>query len=230
MPGPVIWRNISTDKYSNPISFRKTGDEMKKSILLTAGLAMTFWGSSLLSGAELTLVKNGRPEATIILSQQPTQAAQFAAFELQQHIKLITGVIIPIGKENEPVTGIKILVGESRNTRALGIKSRDFKEQEYLIKFTRDAIVLMGSDKADFTAVTYDLKNPACMSTWPGFWDERSTTYAVYDFLMKFCGVRWFNPTDTGTIIPKVSTLTVCGQDIRRRPFFEFRDSMGAGR
>ena len=201
---------------------------MTRSILSAAISACICCGNGLVSGAGMTLVKSGIPEATIILAQQPTRAAQFAAFELQHHIKLITGAAIPIVRDGESVSGIKLLVGESKGTRILGLTNDGFKEQEYLIKFTRNAIVFMGSDKADFTAVTYDLKNLSCMSTWPGFWDERSTTYAVYDFLMKFCGVRWFNPTDTGTIIPKVGTLTVHGQDIRRQPFFEYRDSMGA--
>src|SRR3990172_3259492 len=75
--------------------------------------------------------------------------------------------------------------------------------------------------------VRYDLGgNPAdAYHSWPGLWDERGTLNACYDFLEKFCGVRWFNPTDFGMDCPKTPTLAISGHTIRRAPAFRYRDA-----
>ena len=46
-------------------------------------LAVLVWPALALSGAELDLVKNGEPHATIVLAQRPTASAQLAAWEHQ---------------------------------------------------------------------------------------------------------------------------------------------------
>lgn len=57
----------------------------------------------------------------------------------------------------------------------------------------------------------------------PDLHDDQATCYAVYDFLERFCGVRWFNPTDFGTVYTPRETLTVTGESIRRSPVFKMR-------
>lgn len=57
----------------------------------------------------------------------------------------------------------------------------------------------------------------------PDFHDDQATCYAVYDFLERFCGVRWFSPTDFGTIYTPRPTLTVTGDSIQRSPVFKMR-------
>lgn len=58
----------------------------------------------------------------------------------------------------------------------------------------------------------------------PQKFTPQATCYAVYDFLERFCGVRWYAPGDDGTIIPKAATLAIEGADVRRKPAMEFRD------
>ena len=53
------------------------------------------------------------------------------------------------------------------------------------------------------------------------------TVYAVYDFLEKCCGVRWYAPTDEGMVCPQTKTLTVTVKDMRRRPAMDFRSGTG---
>ncbi|MBM4049421.1 MAG: DUF4838 domain-containing protein, partial [Planctomycetes bacterium] len=182
-------------------------------------------GASGASKHGLTLARDGKPTATLVLSQEPTRAAQLAAFELQWHVKEISGATLPIIRGDEKAEGVRVLVGESAASRALGLKGDDFKAQEYLVRFMPNTLVLMGKDKvedapgrADASAVDY-----AAYATWPGLWEEQGTLYAAYEFLEKFCGVRWLNPTDTGTLLPKKPTLTVKGSEVRRAPFFHFR-------
>ena len=175
-------------------------------------------------GGSFTLVDRGRPAAHIVLSHQPTRAAQLAAYELQHHVKLVTGAELPLVKEPAKAEGVRILLGESSATKDIGIKGDDFGPQEYLIRFLPDTLILVGRDKDDRTEIKYDESDPFQFQTWPGLFDEQGTCHAVYDFLERFCGVRWYSPTELGTVAPQTKTLIVEGADVRRSPAFSYRD------
>ena len=178
---------------------------------------------------EMTLVKDGKPAASIVLAKQPSRAAQLAAFELREHLRRISGAELPIVADDTPAAGTRVLVGESAATRALGLANPGFAPQEYLVKFLPGTLALMGRDKADTGRVEYDyLANPGAVETWPGLYDEQGTMYAVYDFLEKHCGVHWINPTDFGTIHPSNATVTATGDELRRKPFMAFRGGSAA--
>ena len=207
----------------------------KKMVLVVMGIAlmmMTVSVESKTKSKSIALVRRGRPAATIVLADTPTRAAQFAAAELQHHIEKITGAKLPIATDEDNIKGTRILVGESNATRALGLKNEDFSNQEYLISFRKKVMVLMGRDKDDLKKMDY--ANP---ETFPGYSDcvrngthyfnlisdEQATCYAVYDFLERFCGVRWYLPTDLGLVCPKEKTLVVKGVDVRRSPAMKHR-------
>ena len=57
----------------------------------------------------------------------------------------------------------------------------------------------------------------------PDYFGDNGSLFAVYDFLERFCGVRWYLPTDLGTVIPRRPTLTVVGSDVRRAPAMPYR-------
>ena len=52
--------------------------------------------------------------------------------------------------------------------------------------------------------------------------------YAVWDFLWNYCGVRWLDPTDAGTVIPSNPSLSVRCRDFSSRPFAKGRTPTGA--
>lgn len=106
-------------------------------------------GAGLPFSGRLELVRNGRPVSTIVLSRHPSRSAAFAVMELQDHIQKITGARLPIKTDDVKITGARILVGESAATQALGIRSQDFKSQEYLVQFLPNALVLIGRDEDD---------------------------------------------------------------------------------
>ena len=172
---------------------------------------------------KLDLVRDGRPAATIIIAQEPTKAAQFAAYELQYHVRLITGAELPIVADDAAVTGARVLVGESRATHALGLVGQPFATEEYLIRFLPDTLLLLGKDHGDYGPVKYSFDDLNAYTTWPGLFAEHATCFAVYDLLER-CGVRWFTPDDTGLVYPTQDTLTVSGPDVRRSPAFRYRE------
>lgn len=91
------------------------------------------------------LARDGKPAATIIVAKGAAAAADFAAAELQEHVRKITGATLPIVTDEAPAEGRRILVGESAATRALKVGTA-LKPQECLITFLPDTLVLMGRD------------------------------------------------------------------------------------
>ena len=165
-----------------------------------------------------TLVRDGKALVSIVIGKSPTKSAQLAAAELQYHVEKITGTKLPIVSDEAPVNGNVILVGESKATEALGLRSEDFKPQEYTIQCKDGLIVLMGRDKDDRGKLDY-----ANADTFPYVFDEQGTCYAVYDFLERLCDVRWYLPTDLGLVYPKTRTLQVKAFNIRRSPYIKYR-------
>lgn len=95
---------------------------------------------------DLGLTRDGKPTASIVVAAGPTEAAVVAAIELRDHIKKISGADLPILPDTTMPQGTRVLVGESAATRALGLKSDDFKDQEYMIDERAGNLVLMGRD------------------------------------------------------------------------------------
>ena len=52
---------------------------------------------------------------------------------------------------------------------------------------------------------------------------ENGTLYGVYDFLERFCDVRWYAPGEIGVVCPKTPTLVVHGVDVQRAPVMKYR-------
>ncbi len=165
-----------------------------------------------------TLVENGMPAATIVIDANATRGAQFAALELQWHVKKMTGAELPIIEGTAPAAGTKILVGANEISRQMGVKSSDFKKQEYLVTVKNDIVILSGKDKEDTGKVDYqDVK------TFPDRWEECGTCHAVYDFLERL-GFRWYLPTDLGVTYTPSQTLKAADVGVKRAPFMKYRD------
>lgn len=218
-----------------------------------AGRSHAFLGHG--SHPAFTLARNGQAACTIVVAEHPTPAAQLAALELQSHVLKVTGAELPIRNDAGTVSGSRILVGESAATRALGFSGAAFAPQEYLIAFRPETLILIGRDWEDTEANRHEFGRPmSCGDTlsatrqridyWkttglperstgemelPGVYDDQGTCYAAYDFLERYCGVRWYGPSDTGIILPSRTTLVAGGPDVRRSPALKYRDALWSG-
>lgn len=216
--------------------------------------ALCALGASTGPAEAIELVRQGAPACSIVTAERPTPAARLAALELQYHLLKISGARIPIRSESERVEGRRILVGESAATRQLGLRSRDFKPQEYLVAFRPDTIILLGRDWEDTEANRRVEGRPMAGETlqalrhkidyWktvgcpdlsvgemelPGLYDDQGTCLAAYDFLERFCGVRWYGPSELAMVVPARQTLAVAGNDIRRSPALKHRSALPGG-
>jgi len=168
---------------------------------------------------EMVLVEQHKPLATLVVAKDAPVTVLFAAEELQTHLEKMTGTRLPQVTDDKKVDGPVVLVGESSLTRAMNLKSDDFKRQEYLVRVEPGRMVLIGRDRKIGGVPTPERDKP-----YNGFlyYDAIGTCYAVYHFL-ESCGVRWYLPTEIGTVIPEKPTLVVPGGKVRRRPATKYR-------
>lgn len=116
--------------------------------VILVGLILTASTSAHSQSNFVDLVRERVPRASIVIAKDPTPSARLAALELQYHVRLITGALLPIKTDQDKVAGLRILVGDSDAARKLGFRGDDFQPQEYLIKFVPAAIILIGQGLA----------------------------------------------------------------------------------
>ena len=176
------------------------------------------------------LVENGRAVAMIVLPAKPETLEGYAAGELQEYVKEITGRILPIinepegpegfGDYNEPqkLAGYGIWLGQTKAAEAAG--------------FTRTEAEL----GRDGYAAKADEKGLVLVGRCP-----LGTLFGVYDLIEREFGVRWFVPNEQqrtltperkqiwvqpepiGEVIPKADSLWVGTFRREFKPSFEYR-------
>ena len=153
---------------------------------------------------DLVLIENGVPRAVIVLSEQPTEKAKAAADDLCSVLEQMSGARLPIVSDAASVEGARILVGESRETVALGIETpHGYPENErVLVQRKGDCLVLLGNDDEVFTG----------------------TAFAVTMLLEKL-GCGWFGPEELWQEIPHKETIAVGYLHIDHVPAFESRQT-----
>ena len=166
----------------------------KSKVIGSAGILMLTCAAVL---GDVVLVKDGKPLAEIVLNKPATKSAQLGAFELQYHIKLITGAQLPIltGKAS----------GKAKTVIRIGGENQSIKEEASVIKFRPGEILLTGGDTADYGKVDYKRSGtyPSINYHWKG------SLFAVYDFLEDYCGVRFYGIDPLDTTYTKRTTLSV---------------------
>ena len=165
------------------------------------------------SSDSLMLVHDGRPLATILISEEPSGAVQLAACELQHYIRKISGATVPIVRNPTEVRGTVILVGASKATRALGLTNQDFEQREYLVQTRPGMLILMGLDTSSGGELDYEGDLSALTSLR---FAPLGSCHAVHTFLEKYLGVRWYLPTEIGEVVPNQKTIEVPPIKIRR--------------
>ncbi len=164
------------------------------------------------TSGEFELVRDGRPVAAIVLGRELTRSARFAARELQEHVRRITGAELPIVADDAKIEGARILVGECTSAEAMGLWPERFGPQEYVIVLRPETLVLYGKDDPNRPS---DTRAP---SLPPELFGSSGTLYAVYHFLERSCGVRWYAPGEIGLVHPRTNTLVVNVENLRRAP------------
>lgn len=185
--------------------------------ILAAALVL---GGARVEAADFTLVRDGKPAATIVIAENALESNRFAAEELQTYVRRMSGAELPLATDNTALAGPKILIGRSRLTDALKMKipagfTRALKEEGFIIQTAGDDLVLAGNDGGPYRAPS--AKDPSSFTNV-----YKGSLFAVYEVLERL-GCRWYYPGEFGEVVPKVRTLSMPATDETVRPSFPVR-------
>jgi hypothetical protein len=161
-----------------------------------------------IDAGKLTLVKDGQPTGVIVTNGRPKDGQTQAALELQEHIRLMSGAVLPIVKEDElepDPSKVLILVGPSNRAEDRGVDTKALEPETFIVKTSQDALILAGEDGGSRS-------NPRTGTLW-----------AVYDFLQDQLGCRWIWPGEIGRVVPRRPSIEVGNLDIKETPLVKVR-------
>lgn len=99
--------------------------------------------------ADLVLIDQGQPRAEIVIAEAPERSVRLAAHELQESLAKISGTPLPIRTAPSGGKIVKLFVGESPHTKALGLDSEGLGHGAYRLVSGADWIAFLG-DNTDF--------------------------------------------------------------------------------
>ncbi len=150
-------------------------------------VAMVISGSA---GADLTLVSDGQPVATIVTGDSTTAATRQAVAALREHIQRMSGAELPVATEGAAPDGPRILVGASGLTAALGYDADALALEQSIVRVHGTDLIVLGDDEK------------------PGGGTLMGTRHAAY-MLLRELGCRWLWPGEPGTVVPERATIAV---------------------
>jgi len=150
--------------------------------------------------AKSYIVKAGKAACVIILPVDASAGERFAAQELQEHIKSITGADLTQISENlyNRNLGAYVSIGRTKLSRKY-VSDKQFTSlgnEGYRIFSGGGNTYIIGGRK-------------------------RGSLYAVYEFL-ESNGVRWYSPE--WTVIPKTASIKMPATPVEYKPVFRYRD------
>ena len=150
----------------------------------------------------LTLAKNHQSDYRIVISQTADAATANAANELSAYLAKITGVSLPVITDEIPSAEHEIIVGIARDAEDVIPDITALGEDGFVIRVCENKLYLLGAS-------------------------GRGNLYAVYEFLEKFAGCRFY--ASYFEKIPQTDTLTLpADTDIREIPVFTVRNTFWA--
>lgn len=180
---------------------------MRKWMVVTT---MMMLANAVVGAGDVFLVKNGKPQATIVVPAVPDNTGvgrwntEDAGKFLQDYIRRATGAVLPVKKEGgQENKEFKIYLGRTHAAASAGIDCGKLPPEGYVVKSVPDGIVIAGK--------------------WENGIDQ-GTLFGIYRFLEDFAGVRWYFSGEMGTVIQKRDTLTIPGNlNLSGHPFFPVR-------
>ncbi|MEI8078030.1 MAG: DUF4838 domain-containing protein [bacterium] len=153
----------------------------------------------------LPLATDGNAVACITLAASATPAEKSAAIELAAYLKQVTGaefaIVTPPQAAGRPVIAVgpgaaKAVAPDMELAKA---GDRGLGEDGIVLKSAPPNLILTGAEGA-----------------------TRGTLYAVYEFLEREVGVRWW--TSTEEFVPQITTFGIRPLDVRYKPPFFCRE------
>jgi len=136
----------------------------------------------------------------IIIGKTASESEQWAASELQKYLKEISGITFKLDTDDSEISKNEIIIGYNKHSQKIlkegFIKPKEF-EESFFYKNIGSNLVLIGGQK-------------------------RGTMYAVYSFLEREFGIRWYTPNVTVT--PSRSTYRFSYLNHHEKPSLQVRN------
>jgi hypothetical protein len=144
------------------------------------------------------LAEDGQARTCIVLADGAGDVERFAAEELAVYLQqIITGA--EFASEPTPVAETwPIYLGEAARDRMPDVDFAALQDDGFAVRSNEDGLLIAG-------------KRPL------------GTLYGVYYVLEKYLGVRWFQPGDVGTVVPRDPNLDIGTIDEVQEPDFRVR-------
>lgn len=156
----------------------------------------------------ITLVEDGKAHGVIVISGQSDHEALANYFV--RTIERATGVRVSVIKEGSegfralPANQPRVVIGETEESRALGLSVADLPEEGYRIKSNGGSVFVIGKE-------TKSASTPVTESSQP-------TRWALNYLLEAQLGVRWLWPGEVGTFVPRHDSFAIPVLDRNYQP------------
>lgn len=158
------------------------------------------------ANAAIPVVEDGLAKAEVVLSTVATPDEISAADELVQYVKKSTGVTLPLRMEHTYIwrSGSPVIaIGLTPAPEPVQERVKEMSGDGYVIETDGNVVYLAGKGR-------------------------HGTSFAVYEFLERFVGVRWLWPGELGEVVPQRGSITVGDVSLARAPAFLWR-GLGPG-
>ncbi len=152
-------------------------------------------------GPHVQIVTDGSPAAQIVLPEAPTFLEEFAANELQDYVRRISGAeLLVVGEEHADADSFTIALGSTNAAEAAGIEPDEetMGRDGFSMRSVGGALVIRGRN-------------------------DLGTVFGVYELLERHFGVRWYMPGEIGEVVPEADTLALGQIDLTHKPSFRVR-------
>ncbi|MCA1810007.1 MAG: DUF4838 domain-containing protein, partial [Lentisphaerae bacterium] len=146
--------------------------------------------------AEQCIIKDGQPNAKIVVAENSPRMVSFAALELQYYLEKMSGAKVPIVFEPTDDKQVKIYVGASKYTDKLGIDDEGLKYGAYRMASGPDYLVLLGHDFDYHPPKPYAIKRNEIEQALE-IWDKKTEKYTDLKWGSPIGGTsfkKWWNP------------------------------------
>ena len=171
-----------------------------------------------LSGKSPLRLERGRTE--VVIAADAPAIVRYAADEATNLLAKVLGAPVPlVNRASDGST--PVYLGEGPWTKDAGLDVSGFARDEYAMRMFGSGVVLVGRDGGDpdpFPKPTRQFREFCWQSQV-----ERASLFALYDFLERYAGARFYFPGELGTILPRTDRIVVTDAEFRSKPDFQVR-------
>lgn len=191
---------IGCEEPSPDSPLREPGQTKQTSVLTPRGEQPAEPSTHPQNASSLTLVRGGKPASVIVIPDHPMPVEQFAAEELQYHLRKASGAELEIVTESAaPAETPWVALGATKLASAARKQLADLPPNSFVVARQGDRLILAGDD----TDGPVGHKS----GTLHNNRTRVGTLFAVYDILENQLGCKWLWPGELGEVIAQRETI-----------------------